>query len=211
MEREVVHNPAWRPARLHSERLSGIQHHFIDARPAASDTGQQELIRTTLPVHMAIAPEHPADALQPHSLVDALTLELNRQNCAGTGSSDWRLETFATDTVATHAAGRFILVFATASLAGVRLAYAAIKMLSADPSRQFGVLFSGAHDGVVASRCQERLASGTQRFLGIRIQGLGHISANGPYFSADLARLARDVQRFCETRSIPDQPEVNHT
>jgi len=205
-----MHNPAWRPARLHGERLADIRHHFIDARPAVSNTRPEKVIRT-LPVHMAIAPEHPADALQPHRLVEALTLKLNRQDCAGAESADWRLETVAPETVATHAAQRFILVFATANLAGVRLAYAAIKMLSAEPSRQFGVLFSGAHDGVVASRCQERLASGTQRFLGIPIQELGHISANGPYFSADLARLARDIQRIFETRSIPDQPEVNHT
>ena len=205
-----MHNPAWRPARLHNERLAGIQHHFIEARPAVSNTRQQGVVRT-LPVYMAIAPEHPADALQPHRLVDALTQELVRQNSCGAGNSGWQLEGVAPETVATHAARRFMLVFATANLAGVRLAYAAIKMLSADPSRQFGVLFSGAHDGVVASRCQERLASGTQRFLGIRIHELGHISANGPYFSADLARLARDVQRICETLSIPDQPEVNHT
>jgi len=205
-----MRNPAWRPARLHTERLASIQHHFIDARPAASNIRRQEVIHT-LPVHMAIAPEHPADALQPHALVDALTRELNRQNPAVAERPDWQLETVPPEAVATLAARHFILVFATANLAGVRLAYAGIKTLATDPSRQFGVLFSGAHDGVVVSGCQERLASGTQRFLGIRIHELGHISAHVPYLNADLTRVTREIQRIFETRTIPDQPEVTHT
>ncbi len=49
-----MHNPAWRPAQLHTERLASIQHHFIDERPAVRSTGKPRVIHT-LPVHMAVA------------------------------------------------------------------------------------------------------------------------------------------------------------
>jgi hypothetical protein len=106
---------------------------------------------------------------------------------------------------------RFILVFATANLEGVRMAYTGIKQLSATTSRQFGVLFSGARDGEFMRRCQERLASGAEQFLGIHLHELGHLSAPGPDFSADLARLAGEVHRLWEAHSLHDQQEVAHS
>jgi hypothetical protein len=205
-----VHNPAWRPARLHTERLASIQHHYIDDRPSVCNTGNPGGIHT-LPVHVALAEGHPATALQPNHLVDALTRQLNAEMSSDGDHTVWQLETIPLERRATNADLDFILVFATANLEGVRQAYAAIKKLSATPSHRFGVLFSGAHDGEVVARCQERLASGTQRFLGIRPHELGHMSATGPDFDADLARLAGEIQRLCGTHSTGNQLEIAHT
>ena len=205
-----MHNPAWRPAQMHTGRLASIQHHFIDERPAVRSTGKPGVIQN-LPVHMAVASGHPADALQPHYLMEALTRQLNIQTFADAEHTDWQLETIQPGRRATNADQDLILVFATANLEGVRLAYAGIKRLSATPSRRFGVLFSGARDGEFARRCQERLASGAMRFLGIHLHELGHLSAPGPDFSADLARLAGEVQKLWGNHSIHNHLEVDHT
>ena len=205
-----MHNPAWRPAQMHTGRLASIQHHFIDERPAVHNTGKPRCIHT-LPVHMAVAAGHPANALQPHYLVDALTRQLNTQTSAVAEHPDWQLEAIPLEHGATNADHGFILVFATANLEGVRLAYTGIKQLSATQSRRFGVLFSGARDVEFARRCHERLASGTKQFLGIHLNELGHLSAPGPDFSADLARLAGEVHRLWGTHSIHNQLEVTHT
>jgi hypothetical protein len=60
-------------------------------------------------------------------------------------------------------------------------------------------------------RCQERLTSGAEQFLGIHLHDLGHLSAPGPEFSADLARLAGEIHRLWGTHPIPNQLEVAHT
>jgi hypothetical protein len=205
-----MRNPAWRPAQLHTERLASIQHHFIDERPAVGSTGKPRAIHT-LAVHIAVATGHPANALQPQYLMDALTRQLNIQTSAVEEHPDWQVEAISLGRRATNADKGLILVFATANLEGVRLAYTGIKKLSATPSRRFGVLFSGARDGEFARRCQERLASGAKQFLGIRLHELGHLSAPGPDFSADLARLAGEVHRLWGTHSIHSQLEVAHT
>ena len=205
-----MHNPAWRPARLHTERLASIQHHFIDKHPAVRSTENPRVIHT-LPVHMAVAAGHPANALQPHYLLDALTRQLNTQASAVAKSPDWQLEAIPLEHGATNGDQGLTLVFATANLEGVRLAYTCIKNLSATPSRRFGVLFSGARDGDIARRCQDRLASGVKQFLGIRLYELGHLSAPGPDFSADLARLAGEIHRLWGTHSTHNQLEVTHT
>jgi hypothetical protein len=205
-----MHNPAWRPAQLHTERLASIQHHFIDDRPAVRSSVQPRVVHR-LAVHMAVAAEHPADALQPQYLMDALTRQLNVQTSVVADRPDWQVEAISPGCRAMNPDHGFILVFATANLEGVRLAYTGIKKLSTTPSRQFGVLFSGARDGEFARRCQERLSSGTMQFLGIRLHDLGHLSAPGPEFSGDLARLAGDVHRLWETHSIHRQLEVAHT
>ena len=190
-----MRNPAWRPAQLHTERLASIQHHFIDDHTSVCNTGKPMVIHT-LPVHMAVAASHPANALQPRYLVDALTRQLNLQTSTVAENTDWQLETIPVESRATNAGQGLILVFATANLEGVRLAYTGIKKLSVTSSRRYGVLFSGAQDGEVAHRCQERLASGAMRFLGVRLHQLGHLSAPGRDFNADLARLATEVQRL---------------
>ena len=205
-----MHNPAWRPAQLHTGRLASIQHHFIDERAAINSTQKPRIIHT-LPVHMAIAPGHPADALQPNYLMDALARQLNIQMSAVAEHSGWRLEIIPSGHGAKNIDQDLILVFATASLEGVRLAYSGIKMLSAIPSRRFGVLFGGTRDEELVCRCQERLASGAGKFLGIRLHGLGHMSAPGPDFSASLARLAEEVQGLWGNHSIPNQQEINHS
>jgi len=209
-----MRNPAWRPAQLHSGPLASIQHHFIDARPDIGNNGKyrgKPGITHTLPVCMAIAPGHPAHALQPDYLKDALTRQLNIPASTAVEHGIWQLQAIAPERSTTHAAQGFILVFATADLAGVRLAYTLIKRLSVSSSRRFGVLFSGARDDERVQRCQERLASGARRFLGIGIHELGHLSAPGPEFSAQLACLAEEVQRLCGTQSIHNPLEVAHT
>jgi len=205
-----MHNPAWRPAQLNTGRLASIQHHFIDERPEFHSTPKPRIIHT-LPVHMAVAAGHPANALQPYYLIDALTRQLNIQMSTVTEPQEWRLEVIPPGHGAADIEQDLILVFATASLDGVRLAYTGIKKLSATPSRQFGVLFSGARDEEFVSRCQKRLASGASKFLGIRLHGFGHLSAPGPDFSASLARLAEEVHGLREKHSIPNQQEVIHS
>jgi hypothetical protein len=205
-----MHNPAWRPAQLHTERLASIQHHFIDERPAAQITGNTGFTHT-LPIHLAVAAGHPADALQPQYLMDALTRQLNIQTIAVTKHAAWRVQAISPGLDAYDAEQRFILVFATANLEGVRMAYTGIKQLSATTSCQFGVLFSGADDAELTNRCHERLASGARQFLGIDLHGLGHLSAPGPDFKADIERLAEEVRRLCEVHSTPEQQEVAHT
>jgi hypothetical protein len=205
-----MHNPAWRPAQLHTERLASIQHHFIDERPAVRNTGKPGVIHR-LPVHLAVSAGHPADALQPQYLMDALTRQLNTQTFAVAKHAAWHVEAVSPGRGTSHVEQRFILVFATANLEGVRMAYTGIKQLSATTSRQFGVLFSGARDTDFIRRCQERLSSGAEQFLGIHLHELGHLSAPGPDFSADLARLAGEVHRLCVAHSISEQQEVAHT
>ena len=205
-----MHNPAWRPAQLHAKRLASIQHHFIDERPAVHNNGKPRLIQT-LPIHLAVAAGHPADALQPQYLMDALTRQLNIQTFAVAKHAAWHVQAVSPGRDASHVEQHFVLVFATANLEGVRMAYTGIKQLSATTSYRFGVLFSGARDAELARRCQERLASGAKQFLGIHLHELGHLSAPGPDFSADLARLAGEVHRLWEAHSISEQQEFAHT
>ena len=174
-----MHNPAWRLAQLHTERLASIQHHFIDESPAVPNSEKPRVIHT-LPIHVAVAAEHPDNALQPHYLVNALTRQLNVQTSDAATLSSWHLEAIPLESRATNTNQGFILVFATANIEGVRLAYTVIKKLSSTPPRQFGVLFSGASNAEFARRCQERLASGAKRFLGIHLHELGHLSAHWP-------------------------------
>jgi hypothetical protein len=205
-----MHNPAWRPAQLHSGRLAGIRHHYIDERPAVRSSGGQRAVHT-LAVHLAVAPGHPVAALQPQYLVDALTRQLNIQSCSADRRPDWRLEVIRPEGVPPAGGDGLVLVFATANLEGVRRAYTGIKRLAAVPGRRYAVLFAGAPDADIARRCQERLASGAGEFLGIRLHALGHLAAPGPDFSAGLARLAGEVQRLRENQSANNQPEVIHS
>ena len=205
-----MQNPAWRPAQLHTGRLASIQHHFIDEFPSSrSDSKPRDIL--TLPIHMAVTAGHPADALQPGYLVDALTRQLNIQMSCAAEHPVWRVEEIAPGHGAANIDRGLILVFATASLEGVRLAYTGIKLLSGTPSRRFGVLFSGARDAEYARRCQERLASGAGQFLGIQLHDLGHLSAPGPDFSASLARLSGDIHGLCRTHSITNQREATQS
>jgi hypothetical protein len=205
-----MRNPAWRPAQLSTERLASIQRHLIDERPVVPGTGKPGSARI-LPVHMAITPGYPADALQPDYLMETLARQLNTQATTDGACPAWHLEAVPLERDETTAGTGFNLVFATASLEGVRLAYARIKRLSVNPSRRFGVLFGGARDGEIAQCCQERLASGAGQFLGIRLYKLGHLPAPGPGCSAELAHVAGEVHRLWVAYSYLDQMEVNHS
>lgn len=195
-----MQNPAWRPARLHTERLASISHHFISENPTTRNTGKEQDIHT-LRVLIAVESAHPPNALQPDYLVDALTRQLNVQTPGIAKQSGWQLTIEPPARLPGDADTRCILVFATASLEGIRLAYMQIKQLSRNPARRIGVLFGGAHDGDIARRCYERLASGAEQFLHLRLHMLGHLSAPGPDFGAGLSQLAGEIQSLCHTQS----------
>jgi hypothetical protein len=190
-ERKPARNPAWRPAQSYSERLASISHHLLGDRKS---TGDGPVAVHRLPVLLAFEPGHPG-ALQADSLVDALSGELNRPSDA---SADPRWEVYATerpDEIDPEAA-RFVLVLASASLPGVRLAYARIKLLTQTASPQMGVLLSGASPAEIVRRCQERLVEGALWFLDLSLIEFGHIAWLAPESNQVLARAAGKIRDF---------------
>lgn len=186
-------NPAWRPAQKYSERLASISHHLLGNSKSTRD-GPVAVHR--LPVLLALDPEpaHPG-ALQADSLIDALSGELNRPS---DGSADSRWEIYATerpDEIDLEEAG-FVLVLASASLPGVRLAYARIKLLTRTASPQVGVLLTGASPAERARRCQERLVEGAFWFLDLSLIEFGHIDWLAPEPNQALARAAGKIRDF---------------
>ncbi|MGB5306368.1 MAG: hypothetical protein WBO57_09005 [Gammaproteobacteria bacterium] len=205
-----MQNPAWRPARLHTERLARIGHHFI------SENQTTRIAVNASPTHklrvlVAIEPAHPPDALQPDYLVNALTRQLNVQTPGIEKMPGWQLTVHPSSRMPDNGDTRCILVFATASLDGIRLAYTQIKQLSQNPARRIGILFSGACDHDVAYRCYDRLASGTEQFLHLRLHMLGNLSAPGPSFGAGLSQLAGEIQGLCQAQSKNNPTEVEHS
>ena len=171
---KLARNPAWRPAQSHSETLASISHHFLgDGRSAGGREEPSAVNR--IPVLLAMDPDHPRDALQPEPVVEALTRELNLPLYE---AAEARWEAYATEEPAEvdPQVTRFVLVLATASQAGTRLAYQRIKQLPRAESRRVGVLLSGAKEPELARRCQGRLAEGAlagligiRRWLGQRL------------------------------------------
>jgi len=204
-----MQNPAWRPARLHTERLASISHHFMSEYPMARKTGKAQHTHM-LRVLIAVESAHPENALQPDYLVDALTRQLNVQTPGIEKMPGWELTVHPPARILDSEDTRCILMFATASLEGIRLAYTQIKQLPSKPGRHIGILFSGADDTAVAHRCYERLASGTEQFLRLKLHMLGHLSAPGPNFGAGLSQLAGQIQSLCHAQSKNNPAEVHH-
>jgi hypothetical protein len=184
-------NPAWRPTQLQSGRLNRVSHHS----PGGSSNGQERhtpAYEQVLPVLVAIDAMHPADALQPDFLVDSLARQLNRLS----DNTRWELEINPASLLVDSGKPSIALVFATASLAGIRLAYSRLKNLPQRPAIRAGMLLAGSHDMDVVRRCHERLATAAWQFLKIPVHELGHLSAPGPGFGADLARLAGQIRNL---------------
>ena len=160
--------------------------------PPAQTAAAPEVRR--LPVLVAIEGEHPAYALQPGSLIQGLERELRRPIGGGGRGPDWKVHAAyrPADLPADH--GPLILVFATASLPGVRHAYAMLKQLrdAAAPLPRVGVMLSGG-DGELGIRCFERLAEGARRFLNLPLTNYGHVAGPGPTLGAALMYLAQQV------------------
>ncbi len=182
-------NSVWRPEQLQSGQLNRIRHHF----PRSGSNGQEKDAPASvqvLPVLVAIDAMHPANALQPDCLVDSLGRQLNLFS----DSTRWKLEINPLSPLVGSAESSLVLVFATASLAGIRLAYSRLKQLPQRPAIRAGVLLAGSHDVDVVRRCHERLATGARQFLKIPVHELGHLAAPGPGFGGDLARLAGQIR-----------------
>jgi hypothetical protein len=188
-DRKNTPNPAWRPAQKYSERLASISHHLLGNRKS---TGDGPVTVHRLPVLLALEPGHPG-ALQADSLVDALSGELNRPS-HGNADSCWEVYATERPDEIDPAEARFVLVLASASLPGVRLAYARIKLLTRTASPQMGVLLSGTGPAERARRCQERLVEGALWFLDLSLIEFGHIDAPAPESNQTLARAAEKIR-----------------
>ena len=91
------------------------------------------------------------------------------------------------------AEARFVVVFATASLSGIRQAYALLKPVLQRGGVAAGVLFSGAPDAEHARRCSERLVQASVQFFSKPIIDFGHVSAPGPAFGRTLAQMGEQI------------------
>ncbi len=188
-DRKQAPNPAWRPAQKYSERLASISHHLLGNKKSAP--GDPVTVHR-LPVLLALESGHPG-ALQADVLIDYLGVELNRPSLEGT---ETRWDVYATeraDEIDPEAA-RIVLVLASASLPGVRLAYTRIKLLTQTASPQVGVLLSGASPAELARRCQQRLVEGALWFLDLSLIEFGHIAWPGPESKQVLAQAAERIR-----------------
>ncbi len=188
-ERKQAPNPAWRPAQKYSERLASIGHHLLgNSKSATADP----VVVHRLPVLMALERGHPG-ALQADILTDSLGAELNRSSPESTGT---RWDVYATETVKQidPEAARLVVVLASPSLPGVRLAYTRIKRLTQTASPQVGVLLSGASPPELARRCQQRLVEGALWFLDLSLIEFGHIAWPGPESKQVLAQAAEKIR-----------------
>lgn len=163
----------------------------LDTPPAA--TGAAPEVRR-LPVLVAIEAGHPAYALQPGSLIRGLERELRRPTADGARESDWQVHAAYRPADLPADPGPLILVFATASLPGIRRAYTLLKQLrdAVAPLPRVGVLLSGG-DAKLDVRCFERLAEGARRFLNLPLTYYGHVAGPGPTLGAALMYLAQQV------------------
>ncbi len=183
-------NPAWRPAQKYSERLASISHHLLGNKKSTPDDPPVAVHR--LPILLALEPGHPG-ALQADILIDSLGEELNRPSNANANA---RWEVCATKQpheIDPHAAP-FVLVLASASLPGIRLAYTGIKLLMQSGSPQVGVLLSGASPTDLARRCQVRLVEGALWFLDLSLIEFGHIAWPGPESKKVLGQAAEKIR-----------------
>jgi hypothetical protein len=200
----AVQNPAWRPAQPQADRLAHISHHFIGAeRPALPDDEPEAVHTLRLVVALADLP----GALQPARLAEALRQRLSLD----AGSGRWRLDVASTAGAADHHGGDPVLVYATASLAGIGAAYLRIKAVRDRPLPCIGVVLGGGADEGFAQRCFERLASGVAQFLGRAIINLGHMPPPGPEFGTGVAQLAARIRESCNHHPVTTQSEADHT
>ncbi len=187
-----MRNPAWRPARSHSARLADISYHLLGHPSSSSGSAEQPTVRM-VPVLVAIGDDHPSDALQVDDVVEALTRELNLSVYGSSRRYRWEAQSVETTAGLDVEATRFVVVFATASLAGIRQAYTLLKPILQHGSVAAGVLFSGAPDADHARRCSDRLMEASVHFFSRPIIDFGHVSAPGPAFGRTLAQMGEQI------------------
>ncbi len=182
-------NPAWRPAQSYSQSLASISHHFLGDR----DTPLQQ--NKVVEVHRVpvLVAGKPADTLQPGTVIDGLTWELNLPLYRLGPGTRWQAHAARSVADIELKDTRFIVVFARASPAGVRQTYTMLKPLGRSPGVRLGVLFSGDSDAGQIVRYRERLAEGASRFLGLSLIDFGHVAAPGPELSILLAQIAGEI------------------
>ncbi len=182
-------NPAWRPAQSYSHTLASISHHFLGDRDTPPEDDKALEVQR-VPVLVA---GNPLDALQPGTVIDGLTWELNLPLYRVGPGTRW--EAYGARSITDIELGetRFIVVFAQASPAGVRQIYTLLKPLERSPTVGLGVLFSGESDSDLVSRSRKRLAEGVSRFLGLSFVDFGHVAAPGPELSILLAQIAGEI------------------
>ncbi len=182
-------NPGGRPAHKYSERLASIGQHLLGNRKSPKE-GPVTLHR--LPVLLALEPGHPG-ALQVDILVETLGAELNRP-CHGCANSRWEVYTTEQPGEIDTEAARLVLVLASASPPGVRLAYTRIKTLTRSAAPQLGLLLNGASPADLARRCQQRLVEGSLWFLDLSLIEFGHFAWPSPESNRLLARTAERIR-----------------
>ncbi len=187
-----MRNPAWRPARSNSARLADISYHLLGRSSSSSGSAEQPTTRA-VPVLVATGDDHPANALQADDVVEALTRELNLSVYGSSRRCRWEAHSMDRIAEAELAEARFVVVFATASLSGIRQAYALLKPVLQRGGVAAGVLFSGAPDAEHARRCSERLVQASVHFFSKPIIDFGHVSAPGPAFGRTLAQMGEQI------------------
>jgi hypothetical protein len=87
------------------------------------------------------------------------------------------------------------VLLAAPSPDGIRRAYAFLKAIAPSAPRQVGMVLAGVASPDTARRCQERLAAGASRFLGVPVLDLGHLPdpADRAAASDSAARIHRLV------------------
>ncbi|MDJ0870795.1 MAG: hypothetical protein QNJ87_03405 [Gammaproteobacteria bacterium] len=187
-----MRNPAWRPARSHSARLADISYHLLGHSSSSTGSAEQPTMRL-VPVLAAVTEDHPADALQVDDLVDALTRELNLSVYGSSRRYRWEAYPVQVTTELDLNETRFVVVFTTASLPGIRQAYTMLKPLLQRGAVVAGVLFSGAVDADHARRSSQRLMEASERFFNKALVDFGHVSAPGPAFGRTLAQMGEKI------------------
>ena len=187
-----MRNPAWRPARSYSARLADISYHLLGHSNSSFGSAEQPTTRM-VPILSAVGEDHPGDALQVEDVVEALTRELNLSVYGSSRQYRWEAYPAVRAAELNVDEVRFVLVFATASLAGIRHAYTLLKPLLQCPGGLTGVLLSGESDAEHARRCSQRLVEATGHFFCKPLIDFGHVSGSGPAFGRTLAQMGEQI------------------
>lgn len=196
-------NPGFRRAAEPSVRLAGVGEYLLGRGPAPHARAGTGVRR--LPFLVALDPAQPPRGLEPREVMLDLTRKLYERADAGEAPLRWQLYSPAQpEHLAPEEAG-LVLVLATASLPGIRLAYGQIKRIPRHPHALVSTLLAGTEDRSTARRCQERLALGAARFLELRVEALGYLSGSAPRRDAELGRAAERVLDLLATRPTPER------
>ena len=187
-----MRNPAWRPARRYSARLADISQHLLGRPSPQPESAETSTIRR-LPVLVATGDDHPPGALHADYFLQALTRELNLSVYGPSREYRWEACAVGESTEVNADEAGFVLVFATASLPGIRRAYTLLKPLMERGGLSAGVLLSGAADAELAHRCSQHLLQAAMHFFHQTLADFGHVDAPGPELGRTLARIGEQL------------------